>query len=486
MHLSNYIGGRWAKGGGAVVHDVNPSHPDRILADFRDSTREDVGLAVQAAQDAFSDWAHTPPPARGRLLARFHAILSDRREEYVSLMMQEQGKTQAEADGEFQKGLNLVEFFSGEGMRLNGETIPSEVPQNFTYTLREPLGVVALITPWNFPFAIPIWKMCPALVAGNTVVFKPASYTPWVSFRMVQDLVAAGAPAGVVNLILGSGSVAGEALATDPRIRALSFTGSNDIGQRLATLLAGRPIKLTMEMGGKNAVVVTESADLELAADGVIRGAFGAAGQRCTATSRVFVHHGVVDDFRRLCLNRLRDFVVAPPDDPRATIGPLISQGQLERSLKFVEEAAEQGAVVEWGGQRVNHPGYFMEPTLLSRVTPQMPVATEEIFGPVLALMPYDSLDEAVAFVNSVAYGLTAAIYTRDLLQAQHFIREAAVGMVHVNNPTVGGEAQMPFGGIKASGLGPREMGHEGTLFFTETKTVFLDYSGRGRTGHLY
>lgn len=486
MRLANYINGRWLEGTGSVVSDFNPNYPDRILAEFRNSLAVDVEAAIDGAQEALPDWADTPAPARGRVLARYHAILRDHEAQYIDLMVAEQGKTRVEAEGEFLKGLNLVEFFSGEGLRLNGETIPSEIPRNFTYTLRQPVGVVGVITPWNFPFAIPIWKMCPALVAGNPVVFKPASYTPLISMRMVEDLVAAGAPPGVINLILGSGSVAGEALATHPHIRALSFTGSNSVGQRLSELLAGRPIKLTMEMGGKNAVVVARTADLELAADGVVTGAFGAAGQRCTATSRVFVHREVADEFRHLCIHRMRTLVVGPSEIPHSTMGPLISQNQLDKSLQYVKDASDRGAVVEWGGRRLGHPGYFMEPTLLSHVTPSMPVATEEVFGPVLALMPYEELPEALAFVNGVPYGLSAAIYTRDLLEAQHFIQGAAVGMVHVNNPTIGGEAQMPFGGIKASGLGPREMGHEGTLFFTETKTVFLDYSGHGRTGHLY
>ena len=486
MRLKNYIGGQWQDGAGALDQDVSPSQPDRMLADFFQSTPEDVDRAISAAEAAFLGWAATPAPQRGRILSQFHRILSKHRTQYVELMMDEQGKTRAEAAGEFQKGLNLVEFFAGEGFRLNGETIPSEIGKTFTYTVREPVGPVALITPWNFPFAIPIWKMCPALVAGNAVVFKPASYTPWTGMRLVEDLVAAGLPPGVVNLVLGSGSVAGETLATDPRIRALSFTGSNGVGQHLAELVAGRPLKITMEMGGKNAVVVAPSADLELAASGVVQGAFGAAGQRCTATSRVFVHHSVLAPFRAACLERAQQLVVAGPDDPTSTMGPLISRDQLEKSVQFIEDATRGGARTALGGRVLDRPGYFLAPTILEDVTPDMAVVHEEVFGPVLALMPYEAFSEAVALVNAVPYGLSAAIYTRDLKEAQEFIRQAAVGMVHVNNPTIGGEAQLPFGGIKASGLGPREMGHEGTLFFTETKTVFMDYSGRGRTGNLY
>lgn len=486
MRLRNYIGGQWQDGAGPLDQDGSPSQPDRVLADFCHSTREDVDRAITAAEAAFLEWATTPAPQRGRILYQFHRILSEHRSQYVDLMMAEQGKTRPEAVGEFQKGLNLVEFFAGEGFRLNGETIPSEVGKTFTYTLREPLGPVALITPWNFPFAIPIWKMCPALVAGNTVVFKPASYTPWIGVRLVEDLVAAGLPPGVVNLVLGSGSVAGETVATDPRIRALSFTGSNGVGQHLAELLAGRPLKITMEMGGKNAVVVAPSADLDLAASGVVQGAFGAAGQRCTATSRVFVHQSVLAEFRAACLERASQVVVASPDDPTSTMGPLISSSQLEKSLQFIEAATREGARVALGGRSLDRPGYFLEPTILEDVTRDMAVVNEEVFGPVLVLMSYETFEDAVSLVNAVLYGLSAAIYTRDLKEAQEFIRQAAVGMVHVNNPTIGGEAQLPFGGIKASGLGPREMGHEGTLFFTETKTVFMDYSGSGRSGNLY
>ncbi len=486
MRLSNYIGGQWIPGGGPLTKDINPSHPDQILAELHNSVAADVDFAIKTAEAAFPNWANTPAPARGRVLLRLHAILDGHRMEYVNLMMAEQGKTRSEAEGEFQKGLNLVEFFAGEGMRLDGQTMPSEIARNFTYTLREPLGTVAIITPWNFPFAIPLWKMCPALVAGNTVVFKPASYTPWIGVRLVEDLVAAGIPQGVCNLILGSGSLAGEALAMDPRIRALSFTGSNEVGQRLAARLGGRPIKLTMEMGGKNAVVVSPSADAALAAAGVVQGAFGAAGQRCTATSRVFVHQSIFSEFRAMCVEKASQMVVGDPDSPKSSIGPLISENQVKRSLTYIEDAQARGAQVVLGGHRVGQAGYFMAPTILDGVTLDMPVASEEVFGPVLAMIAYDSLDEAIAWVNSVPYGLSAAIYTRDLIEAQHFIHNVAVGMVHVNNPTIGGEAQLPFGGIKASGLGPREMGHEGTLFFTETKTVFFDYSGSSRTGNVY
>ncbi len=486
MRLTNYIGGHWMEGHGPLDQDVSPSQPDQVLADFLESTSQDVDMAISSATEVFRGWAETPAPRRGRILHQFHRILTEHRDQYVDLMMSEQGKTRAEAEGEFQKGINLVEFFAGEGFRLNGETVPSEIAHNFTYTVREPLGPVAVITPWNFPFAIPLWKMCPALVAGNTVVFKPPSYTPWIGVRMVEDLAAAGVPSGVVNLVLGSGPVAGEALATDPRIRALSFTGSNAVGQHLSQLLAGRPLKITMEMGGKNAVVVAPSADLDLAAAGVVQGAFGAAGQRCTATSRVFVHRSILGEFRARCIDVAEKLVVAPPQNPESAVGPLISQGQLDRSLQYIHDATQRGAHIAHGGRRLDMPGYFLQPTILEDVTLDMPVAHEEVFGPVLALMAYESFDDAISWVNAVPYGLSSALYTRDLIEAQHFIHEASVGMVHVNNPTIGGEAQLPFGRIKASGLGPREMGHEGTLFFTETKTVFLDYSGSGRKGNLY
>ncbi|MDA8205050.1 MAG: aldehyde dehydrogenase family protein [Thermaerobacter sp.] len=486
MRLNNYIDGVWIEATGTVVHDLNPSNPEEVIATFRNSSAEEVSNAVAAAHQAYASWAATPAPARGRILARFQKLLIEHQQDYVTLMMAEQGKTWDEAQGEFQKGANLVEYFAGEGFRLNGETIPSEVPDNFTYTVRSPLGVAGVITPWNFPFAIPLWKMCPALVAGNTVVFKPASFTPWIAVRIVEDLVAAGVPHGVVNLILGSGSVAGEALVKDERIRAISFTGSNSVGNRLAALLAGRPVKVTMEMGGKNAAVVAPSADLALAVGGVLKGAFGAAGQRCTATSRVFVQAGVIDAFRSLLVERVRELAVGVPTNPSVNIGPLISEEQLTRSLQYVEDAVHLGATVRFGGQRAGGPGYFMEPTVLDDVVLSMPVAHEEVFGPVLCLLPYESLDHAIADVNAVPYGLSAAIYTRDLVEAQRFIQGVDVGMVHVNNPTIGGEAQLPFGGVKGSGLGPREMGHEGTLFFTETKTVFVDYSSATRLGNFY
>ena len=486
MHIANYIGGEWVEGDGDRQQDVNPSRPRHLVAEYRESTRRLAGQAVDAASRAWEAWSSTPAPTRGRLLLAVHARLAAHRERYVDLMVQEQGKTRPEAEGEFQKGLNLVEFFAGEGFRLNGETIPSESPQTLTYTLRQSVGPVAVITPWNFPFAIPLWKICPALVAGNPVVFKPASYTPAIAAQLVSDFSEAGLPGGVLNLILGSGREVGESLAADERIHALSFTGSNPVGHRLAEILAGRAVKVTMEMGGKNAVVVTPSADLDLAAGGIVQGAYGAAGQRCTATSRVFVHEEVKDALVERILRHMERIVVGPSDDPHVTMGPLISADQRDQCLVYVAEAAESGAQVVYGGRAPAQDGYFLEPTLVTVDDSRLRLVQEEIFGPVLALLTYRSLSEAMEAVNQVPYGLSAAIYSRDLLETQLFIQRAAVGMVHVNNPTIGGEAQMPFGGMKGSGLGPREMGHEGTLFFTETKTVFLDYSGQPRTSRIY
>lgn len=489
--LKNFIDGRWMTGSGPLVQDVSPADERNVLATFHDSTPTDVNQAVTAAQKAFGEWRRRPAPARGRLLLKLHGLLAERRERFSELMADEQGKTLAEADGEVQKGLNLVEFFAGEGFRLNGETVPSEVPGTFTYTLREPLGVVSAITPWNFPFAIPLWKLCPAVVAGNTVVFKPASTTPLVASLLMETWVEAGLPSGVVNLILGSGGTAGEASVTDPRVRALSFTGSNQTGQRLAGLVAGRPVKVTMEMGGKNAVVVARSADLDLAALGVVNGAFGAAGQRCTATSRVLVDDAVLPEFLARCQEQMaRSVRIGLPRAPSVSLGPLITARQRDKVLSYVEDAAAHGATVVTGGQPPQDGalsyGNYVEPTLVTGVTPEMALFQEEIFGPVLGVTPFSGLEEAIALVNQVRYGLTAAIYTRELSEAHQFIAETEVGMVHVNNPTIGGEAQLPFGGVKESGSGPREMGHEGTLFFTETKTVFLDFSGRPRDGKFY
>lgn len=489
--LKNYIGGHWVTGSGPLVRDVSPADERSVLATFHDSTVEDVDQAVTEAHTAWSEWRQRPAPSRGRILLRLHRLLEDRRRVFSELMADEQGKTLSEADGEVQKGLNLVEFFAGEGFRLSGETVPSEVRGSFTYTLREPLGVVVAITPWNFPFAIPLWKLCPALVAGNTAVFKPASTTPLVASLLMESLMEAGLPPGVVNLVLGSGGISGEAAVLDPRVRALSFTGSNQTGQRLAGLVSGRPVKVTMEMGGKNAVVVARSADLELAAAGVVSGAFGAAGQRCTATSRVLVDQSVLSEFLERCQEQMaRTVRVGLPREPSATMGPLITARQRDKVLGYVADAQAHGATVVTGGEApvddtLSH-GNYVEPTLLTGITPDMPLFQEEIFGPVLGVTPFTRLEEAVALVNQVRYGLTAAIYTRELSEAHRFVAEAEVGMVHVNNPTIGGEAQLPFGGVKESGSGPREMGHEGTLFFTETKTVFLDFSGQPRQGQFY
>ncbi|MDA8194270.1 MAG: aldehyde dehydrogenase family protein [Thermaerobacter sp.] len=490
VQCQQFIGGQWLSATGKRVSDRDPSYVNQEIAYFYEATPDDVRHAIQVAYDAYLDWREVPAPQRGRVLLKAHQILSERREELALIMMREQGKTLAEARGEIQKGLNLLEFFAGEGFRLSGETTPSEIPHNFTYTVRQPLGVVAAITPWNFPFAIPVWKLAPALVAGNAVVFKPASWTPLMSTAIVKGFVDAGLPAGVLNMVLGSGPVVGQAIALDPLTKAVSFTGSNAVGASLQQQLAGRPIKLTMEMGGKNAVVVMPDADLAVAAEGVVGGAFGCAGQRCTATSRVLVHRAIRQQFEAACLARIEQIEVGPPDAANVTMGPVIDEHQLTQGLAMVEQAVAEGAVVLAGGHRLRDgaraDGVFMAPTVLSEVRPEMAVARDEIFGPVLAMMSFDTLDAAIAIVNGVEYGLTASIYTQDIKTAQRFIERVEVGMVHVNNPTIGGEAQLPFGGIKSSGLGPREMAHEGTLFFTETKTVFLDYSGTRRTGNLY
>ncbi len=487
----NFIGGRWlAPDADEGFEDRSPSDLRVVLGRFPRSGAAEVDKAIQAAERALPGWARTPGPSRGRVLLRAHQIFTSRKAELAELMAREEGKIQREALGEIQKGLNLLEYYAGEGLRMEGVTAPSELPSNLLLTLRQPLGVVAVITPWNFPFAIPIWKLAPALVTGNTVVMKPASATPLMAVRIAEVFQEAGLPDGVLNLVFGGGGAVGDPLVDDPRVRAVSFTGSNAVGQRLATRAAGRLAKVTLELGGKNAVVVMDDADLELAAAGVADGAFGSTGQRCTATSRLLVHERVEPKVTELVAQAARSLRVGPSLDPETTLGPVVDETQLEQNLAAVATAIREGAEPVLEGRRVTEGehahGLFMTPAIFRRVDPGSTLAQEEVFGPVLAVTTFSDLDEAVALTNRVRFGLTASIYTRNINRALRFVEDAQVGMVHINSPTVGGEAAVPFGGVKASGAGFREMAKEGALFFTEIKTVFIDYTGSRRSGNLY
>ncbi|HEX4621485.1 MAG TPA: aldehyde dehydrogenase family protein, partial [Myxococcaceae bacterium] len=398
--------------------------------------------------------------------------------------------TLAESKGEIQKGINLFEFYAGEGFRLHGKTLPSETRQQLTFTLRQPLGVVALITPWNFPFAIPAWKSAPALITGNTVVMKPASGTPGTATLIAEVLAEAGLPKGVFNLVTGPGGAVGNTLVDHPDVRAVSFTGSNEIGMAINERAAKRGIRVTCEMGGKNPVVVLDDADLELAVPGILQGAYGSTGQRCTATSRVVVQRGVAEKLVEALAAGAKRLTVGDGQEAGIDMGPAVDEGQLATDLDYIRIAQEEGAKLVAGGKRLQggayDKGFFVEPTLFTGVKPQMRIHQEEVFGPVVAVVEVGDFEEALAAANGVEFGLSASIYPRDSNLAMKFVERAEVGMVHVNNPTVGGEAQLPFGGWKATGVGEREMAEEGAEFFTQLKTVFFDYTGQARSSKIY
>lgn len=487
----NLIGGEWrAPSTDKYEPCLNPADTREVLGHFPKSGAADAKAAIDAAARAFPAWAATPGPERGRILGRAHAILKGRVDLLAEALCREEGKVLSEAKGEVLKGLNLIEFYAGEGFRQHGKTLPSESRSNLTFTLRQPVGPVALITPWNFPFAIPVWKTAPALVAGCTAVLKPASLTPICTHLLAEALVEAGLPAGVLNILTGPGSAVGDVLVDDPRIRAISFTGSNEIGTRLYQRAAARGVRVTAEMGGKNPVVVLDDADLDLAAEGILQGAFGSTGQRCTATSRVVVTPGIAAKLTEALVEKSRKIRVGNGMTQGVQMGPAVDLGQLKTDLEAIAAGKADGARILCGGERLSsgeyEHGFYCAPTVFDKVEPGTRLAREEVFGPVLAIQGARDAEEALRLANDVQFGLTASIYSRDYFQVMRFVEKAEVGMVHVNQPTVGGEAQLPFGGIKATGVGEKEMAEEGANFFTHLKTVWLDYTGARRTSNIY
>ncbi|MDQ3804015.1 MAG: aldehyde dehydrogenase family protein, partial [Acidobacteriota bacterium] len=417
-------------------------------------------------------------------------LLEERKEELAALLTREEGKTLAEARGELQRAINVAEFCAGESRRMNGETIPSELPANFAYTVRQPHGVVAVITPWNFPVAIPTWKLAPALVAGNTVVFKPATLTPATAVRLVEIFQEAGLPPGVLNLVLGSGSAAGDEIVSHGAVRAISFTGSNEVGVRLYEQAARRGVRVQCEMGGKNPVVVLEDADMNLAVESTVQGAFGSTGQRCTATSRAIVVDRVADNFIERVIARAEALRLGDGADPETEVGPIVDAAQFKSVLRYIDIGREDGASLVCGGAPADGPGlrkgYFIKPTVFVGVTPDMRIAREEIFGPVLSVMRVRDFEEALQWANDSEYGLSSSIFTSDATRVFRFVDEIETGMTHINSPTTGGEAHVPFGGIKSTGVGAFEQGSAALDFYTELKVVYVDYTGRKREGNLY
>ena len=478
----SYVGGTWyLPDGPERITLRNPADPSQVIANFPAAQAEDAVRAIDVAHEAFPAWAALPAPERGRVLWRAADLARERLEEIARVMSFEEGKILRESRGEVKKGISLLEYYAGEGYRIGGRTLPSEVAETQTYTLRRPLGVVGLITPWNFPWAIPVWKIAPALVAGNTAVFKPASLTPGTAALFVEILEEAGLPPGVLNMVVGSGREIGNPIVDDARVRAVSFTGSNAVGMKLNERAARRGLRVTLEMGGKNAVIVMDDADLDAAATAIASGAFGATGQRCTATSRVIVLPQVEDALLERVLAKAQALRIGPGLDEATDLAPAVDEEQFKTDLEYIEIAKSEGAeLVHGGGKAGTNGGWFVHPTVFRNVRPEMRIFREEVFGPVLSVARAKDFDEAVQMANAVDFGLAASIFTRDVNRVMRYIERIEVGMVHVNEPTIGGEAQLPFGGAKQTGVGPREMGEEGLHFFTELKTVFLNYAGTG------
>ena len=490
-NLKNYIGGQWTDSrSGRRIQDVNPADTSEIVADAPSSTADEAAAACDAARQAFEGWRNTPAPVRGQILYKVQRRMEERRQELAEALTREEGKTIAESRGEIQRAINVVEFFAGEARRMTGDTIPSELPNNFCYTVKQPVGPVAIITPWNFPVAIPIWKMAPALVSGNTVIFKPASLTPLTASILVEIFEECGLPPGVLNLIYGGGREVGDTVVKHPAIQAVSFTGSNDVGVGLYSAAAARGIKCQCEMGGKNPIVVLADADLELAVESTIQGAFGSTGQRCTATSRAVVEQSIASEFVERLHARAAGLVVGNGMDPKTNVGPSVDDSQLDTVLDYVGIGKREGATLVRGGERLadsgRDKGFFVAPAIFDHVSPDMRIAQEEIFGPVLSVIRAPDAKSALSVANGVKFGLSASIYTTDVASMFRFVDQLEAGIIHVNSPTVGGEAHIPFGGMKATGVGLREMGSVAIDFYTELKVVYVDYTGGKRSGNLY
>ncbi|MCP6760841.1 MAG: aldehyde dehydrogenase family protein [Fischerella sp. CENA71] len=479
----NYIDGQWLTAtAGATLDSCNPANKREVIATFPRSAAADVEAAVVAARQAYQSWRLVPAPARAEYIFKVGEVLSKYKEELAQLICREMGKPLAEARGDVQEGIDCAFYSAAEGRRLFGQTTPSEMPNKFAMTVRMPIGVCALITPWNFPVAIPCWKAMPALVCGNTVILKPAEDTPACATKLVEIFVEAGLPPGVINLVHGVGEEVGKALVSHPDIDLVSFTGSSETGAEVGSICGRTHKRVCLEMGGKNAQIVMEDADLELALDGAVWGAFGTAGQRCTATSRLILHRDIKEKFTTMLKERTSKLRLGAGSDPNTEIGPIINERQLQRVSKYLDIAYAEGAKILIGGEIATEgelqQGYFFQPTILDKVTPQMRVAQEEIFGPVVVLIEVNSFEEAIAILNTTKYGLSSSIYTRDINRAFTAMRDIEAGITYINGPTIGAEVHLPFGGVKQTGNGHREAGTTALDIFTEWKTVYVDFSG--------
>ena len=479
----NYIGGEWVESVTGRTYPVhNPAHTDQLVGEFQTSGAEDTLTAVAAAKDGLAVWANTPAPARAGIIYKALEIMGRRAEELAQTITIEEGKPIADARGEVKRAMAIMEYAAGEGRRMFGYTTPSELPDTVAYTTRRPLGVVGIITPWNFPLAIPAWKIAPALICGNALVFKPASATPLSAVKLIEIFEEAGLPAGVLNLVTGPGGQVGNALVESPDVKGISFTGSTEVGTDLYGESAKRLKKVQAEMGGKNAVIVLSDADMDKAMSGIVQGAFGSTGQRCTATSRVIVEESVHDQFVTELIERTSKLTVGDGLDPANDIAPLSSRNQKDKVLEFIGIGTEEGAELAFGGRNLTegglNEGYYVEPTVFTGVTSDMRIAQEEIFGPVLAVFKAKDLKEAIEISNSVEFGLSSSVYTKDITKAYEYINTVETGMVHVNASTLGGEVHLPFGGLNSSGVGQREQGTAAVDFFSEVITVYIDHAG--------
>ena len=481
---NNLIGGKWVPSRtGKTFLNINPARQDDIVGVFQASGAADVDAAVAAAAEAWKTWRLTPAPKRAEILYRAGQILVDRKEQYAREMTREMGKVLTETRGDVQEAIDTAFYMAGEGRRLFGQTTPSELQNKFAMSVRMPVGVCGMIAPWNFPVAIPSWKLLPALVCGNTCVIKPANDTPLSTINLVQALVDAGVPAGVVNVVTGSGSQVGTRLVEHPGVQAISFTGSSEVGRMVGQTSAGLFKPCSLEMGGKNAMIVLEDANLDLALDGALWGAFGTTGQRCTATSRIIVHKDVIRDFTQELVDRAEGLRVGDGLDPEIQMGPQINRQQVETSIRYCEIAKKEGAKILTGGKPLTKgayaKGHFFAPTVVGKVKPGMRIAQEEVFGPVVSILECSSFDEALAIANNIQYGLSTAIYTRDVNRAFRAVRDLEAGITYVNAPTIGAEVHLPFGGVKQTGNGHREGGTGALDFYTTWKSVYVDYSDK-------
>ena len=479
----NYIGGLWVDSVSNRTYTItNPARKNTVLGAFQASVADDANQAIDAAYTALPAWSSTPAPQRAAILYRALEIMRDRQDDIARTITLEEGKPLSDAQGEVKRAMNITEYATGEGRRLFGYTTPSELPNTVAYTTRRPLGVVGIITPWNFPIAIPAWKIAPALICGNTLVFKPASSTPMSAVKLVKVFEDAGLPAGVLNLITGPGALVGNSLVTHPKVKGISFTGSTEIGSGIYAEGAKGLKKVQCEMGGKNAVIVLSDADMDKTLVGIVQGAFGSTGQRCTATSQAIVEEAIYEPFMDELIERTRRLKLGDGLEPGVDVSPLSSEAQFQKVMEYIGIGTEEGARLVYGGRAVTGPGYdegyYIEPTIFTDVKPSMRIAQEEIFGPVLTVFKAKDLDEAIELANSVQFGLSSSIYTKDLTQAFRYVDHVEAGIVHVNAPTLGGEVHLPFGEIKDSGAGAREQGTEAVNFFSEVITVYIDYAG--------